>query len=157
MKAIVVESPGGLEKLVLRDLPAPVPGPDDVLISVVYAACNWSDLQKREGVYPHPVKYPAVMGLEVSGRVAALGRKVKGLAVGDRVAAVTGPDLLGGYAELCCVHKDYVIKLPDGICLAQGAAFPVTGRPAIICCTPPIICGGARLSSSMPSAARWAP
>ncbi len=130
MKAIVVENPGGLDKLVLRDLPAPVPGPDDVLVSVVYAACNWSDLQKREGVYPHPVKYPAVMGLEVSGRVAAVGRKVKGLAVGDRVAAVTGPDLLGGYAELCCVHKDYVIKLPDSICLALGAAFPVTGQTA---------------------------
>ena len=130
MKAIVVESPGGLDKLVLRDLPAPVPGPDDVLISVVYAACNWSDLQKREGIYPHPVTYPAVMGLEVSGRVAAVGAKVKGLAAGDRVAAVTGPNLLGGYAELCRVHKDYIIKLPDSICLALGAAFPVTGQTA---------------------------
>ena len=130
MKAIVVESPGGLDKLVLRDLPVPEPGPEDVLISVVYAACNWSDLQKREGVYPHPVKYPAIMGLEVSGRVAAIGRKVKSIAVGDRVAAVTGPDLLGGYAEYCRVHKDYVIKLPDSICLALGAAFPVTGQTA---------------------------
>ena len=130
MKAIVVESPGGPDKLVLRDVPAPAPGPEDVLISVVYAACNWSDLQKREGVYPHPVKYPAIMGLEVSGRVAAVGSKVRNLAVGDRVAAVTGPDLLGGYAELCRVHKDYVIKLPDSLCLAQCAAFPVTGQTA---------------------------
>ena len=130
MKAIVVESPGGLDKLVLRHVPAPAPGPEDVLISVVYAACNWSDLQKREGVYPHPVKYPAIMGLEVSGRVAAVGGKVRNLAVGDRVAAVTGPDLLGGYAELCRVHKDYVIKLPDSLCLAQGAAFPVVGQTA---------------------------
>lgn len=130
MRAVVVESPGGLESLVLRDLPVPEPGPEEVLIAVVYAACNWSDLQKREGIYPHPVKYPAVLGLEVSGRVAALGRKVKGLSVGDRVAAVTGPNLLGGYAEFSCVHKDYVIKLPDSLCLALGAAFPVTGQTA---------------------------
>ena len=130
MRAVVVESPGGLESLVVRDLPTPEPGPEDVLIAVVYAACNWSDLQKREGIYPHPVNYPAVLGLEVSGRVAAVGRKVKGFSVGDRVAAVTGPNLLGGYAEFCCVHKDYVIKLPDNICLALGAAFPVTGQTA---------------------------
>lgn len=127
MRAVVVETPGGLEKLALREMPDPQVGPEDVRIKVVYAACNWSDLQKREGIYPHPVKYPAIMGLEVSGRVDKVGNRVRGLQVGDRVAAVTGPDLLGGYAELCCVPKEYIIKLPDGMDLAQAAAWPVTG------------------------------
>ena len=46
MRAIVVENPGGLDALCLKDLAAPVPGPEDMLIEVAYAACNWSDIQK---------------------------------------------------------------------------------------------------------------
>ncbi len=130
MRAVVVETPGGLDKLVLRDVPVPEIGPEDVLIETAYAALNWSDLQKREGIYPHPVKYPAVMGLEVSGRVKAVGAKVRGFKPGDRVAAVTGPDLLGGYAEYCRVHKNYAFQVPEHISLAQAAAFPVTGFTA---------------------------
>jgi len=52
MRAIVVERPGGLEALALREVLAPAPGPDEVLIEVAYAGCNWSDVQKRQGVYP---------------------------------------------------------------------------------------------------------
>src|SRR5690606_36538218 len=79
MRAIVVEQTGGPEKLVQRDLPEPVAGPGEVVIDVAYAAANWSDIQKREGVYPDPVQYPAVLGLEVSGHVAAVGRGVRHL------------------------------------------------------------------------------
>jgi NADPH2:quinone reductase len=59
MRAIVVESPGGLETLQLKDVPAPEPGPGEVLVDVAYASCNWSDIQKRRGVYPDRVAYPA--------------------------------------------------------------------------------------------------
>ncbi|MCP4628231.1 MAG: zinc-binding dehydrogenase [bacterium] len=130
MRAIVVENPGGLDKLCLKDLATPVPGPEDVLIEVAYAACNWSDIQKREGVYPTPVAYPAVLGLEASGYIRQVGEKVEQLRVGDRVAAITGPHLLGGYAEFCCIHQNYVISLPQEFSLQIGAAFPVVSLTA---------------------------
>jgi len=130
MRAIVVQNPGGLDALCLKDLAAPVPGPEDVLVEVAYAACNWSDLQKREGVYPTPVAYPAVLGLEVSGYIRQVGEKVKKFRAGDRVAAITGPHLLGGYAEFCCIHQNYVISLPHKLSWQLGAAFPVVSLTA---------------------------
>src|SRR5512145_174002 len=99
MRAILVERPGGLDQLRLVEVPDPVPGAGEVLIEVAFAGCNWSDVQKRRGVYPDPVSYPAIIGLEVSGWIRAVGAGVRGFAAGDRVAALTGPGMLGGYAE----------------------------------------------------------
>ena len=125
MRAIVVEHPGGLEQLTLGEVPSPSPGRDEVLIEVAHAGCNWSDVQKRQGIYPEPVRYPAILGLEVSGRVVAVGPAVREVKVGARVAALTGPRMLGGYAERVTVPAPYVIPLPDTIPLDVGAAFPV--------------------------------
>jgi NADPH:quinone reductase len=125
MRAIVVESPGGPDRLRLRELPRPEPGPGEALIAVAFAGCNWSDIQKRSGIYPDPVTYPVVLGGEVSGCVAAVGPLTRGVTVGDRVAAMTGPHCLGGYAELVSVPVPYLIRLPVGFPLDLGAAFPM--------------------------------
>lgn len=130
MRAIEVVEAGGLDCLRYADLPEPVAGDGEVVIDVAYAAANWSDIQKREGVYPDPVTYPAVIGLEVSGRVSALGSGVTGLDVGQRAAAITGPSMLGGYAEKCVVGADFVIPLPDSLSLKTAAAFPVVALTA---------------------------
>ena len=90
MRAIVVEKPGGLDRLVMKEVADPTCGPDEVLIQVAYAACNWGDIQKRQGVYPDPLRYPAIIGAEVSGRIAAKGDRVRGFKPGTRVAAITG-------------------------------------------------------------------
>lgn len=125
MRAVVVETPGGLNHLLLKEVPDPVPGPGEVVIEVHYAACNWSDVQKREGVYPDPIAYPAVIGLEVSGTVAALGPRVRGLKAGQRVAALVGPGVSGGFADRCLAGAAYVIPLPGDVPFELGAAFPV--------------------------------
>lgn len=125
MRAIEVCEPGGIDKLVYVERPDPVPDAGEVVVEVAHAAANWSDVQKREGVYPDPVTYPAVLGLEVAGTIAALGPGVSGLALGQRVAAITGPRMLGGYAERCALGADYVIPLPDDVPLEAGAAFPM--------------------------------
>lgn len=130
MRAIVVESPGGVEKLQLKDVPAPEPGPGEVLIGVAYASCNWSDIQKRKRVYPDPVVYPMILGGEVSGRIVAKGRGVRGLKTGDRVAGMTGPRCIGGFADRVAVPMDYVIRLPDEFPLDLGAAFPMVALTA---------------------------
>lgn len=130
MRAVVVPEPGGRDVLELRQLPDPAPEPGEVLIEVVFAGCNWSDIQKRQGVYPDPVSYPAVPGLEVSGRVAEVGRGVGDLTPGQRVAAITGPAMLGGYATRCVVGREYVIPLPEAVSDEVGAAFPVVALTA---------------------------
>ncbi len=127
MRAIVVERPGGLEALELRQVAEPEIGPDDVLIDVAYCGCNWADTQRRAGSYPHPVDYPDIIGREVAGTVAAAGDAVEGLAVGDRVAASAWS---GGYAERCAAKADMVTPLPDAVPLDVGAAVQVQGQTA---------------------------
>ena len=130
MRAVVVEQPGGLEKLNITQVPEPVPGPGAIQIRIAFAGCNWSDIQKRQGVYPDPVDYPVVLGAEVSGIVSAAGRGVRNCRVGDRVAAIVGPSFTGGFAQFCVTDSRYVIPLPCGMSLKLGAAFPVVALTA---------------------------
>ena len=130
MRAIVVASPGGPEQLRLADLPQPAPGPGQLLVRVAYASCNWGDVQKRQGVYPTPVAWPAVLGGEVSGWVEALGEGVAGPAPGTRVAAMTGASDTGGYADYAVVPAELAVALPAAMPLATGAAFPTVSLTA---------------------------
>ncbi len=127
MRAVVVDRPGGIEALVVREVPEPVAGPDEVLIETAYCGCNWADLQRRQGTYPHAVDYPHIMGREVSGTVAALGANASGLAVGDRVIAIPSS---GGYAERCIAPARLVSRLPDAVPFDVGAAFQVQALTA---------------------------
>jgi NADPH2:quinone reductase len=130
VRAVLVERPGGLDQLRLAEVPDPVPAAGEVLIDVAFAGCNWSDIQKRRGVYPDPVSYPAIIGLEVSGRIRSAGAGVRGFATGDRVAALTGPRMLGGYAERVAVPAAYATRLPAALPLDVGAAFPAVALTA---------------------------
>ena len=128
MKAVVIHATGGPEQLVVADLPDPAPGAGEVVIDIAYAGCNWADTQVRQGIYPHPMTYPMVLGFEVSGTVAKLGAGVTDVKVGDRVA--TFPEKGGGYAEKCVAGAAGLIKLPDGLPLDIGAAFPIQALTA---------------------------
>ena len=128
MKAVVIHDKGGPDQLVLAEMPDPVPGPGEVVIDVAYAGCNWADTQVRQGIYPHPMVYPLVMGFEVSGTVSKLGPGVTNVKVGDRVA--TFPEKGGGYAEKCVAGAAGLIKLPGNVPLDVGAAFPITALTA---------------------------
>src|SRR5262245_45372197 len=128
VKAVVIHATGGPEQLTLAEMPDPAPGPGEVLLDVAYAGCNWADTQVRVGIYPHPMTYPMVLGFEVAGTVAALGAGVSNVKVGDRVA--TFPEKGGAYAEKCVASAAGLIKLPDGIGLDVGAAFPIQALTA---------------------------
>lgn len=128
MRAAVVDRPGGLDALAVREVGEPVPAPGEVLIEVAYCGCNWADIQRRQGIYPHPVSYPHVMGREVSGNVLALGVGVEAFAVGERVIAILPGS--GGYAERCTAPAELVTGLPADIPLDVGAAFQVQALTA---------------------------
>lgn len=96
-------------------------GPGDVLIEVVAAGVNRADLLQAAGKYPPPPGASPILGLEVSGTVAALGAGVTDVAVGQRVCALlTG----GGYAQLVAVPAEQVLPVPDGVPLPDAAALP---------------------------------
>lgn len=128
MRAAVVDQPGGLNALVVREVPEPDPGPGEVLIETAFCGCNWADIQRRQGTYPHPVSYPHIMGREVSGTALALGDGVEGLEAGERVIAILPGS--GGYAERCTAPVELVTRLPEDIALDVGAAFQVQALTA---------------------------
>ena len=128
MKAAVIVKPGGIENIVVRDLPDPEPGPGEIVVATEYCGCNWGDTMMRVGTYPHPTTYPVVPGWEVAGPVVAVGDGVDTFAAGDRVA-LYAPEA-GGYAERTKGRAAYAIPLPDTIGYRDGAAFIVQGLTA---------------------------
>lgn len=130
MLAIVVNQLGGPEYLKIQEMAPPVPGPGQVSIDVVYAGVNFAEVMGRRGQIAS-IKPPFIPGLEVSGRVRALGEGVTALAVGDPVAAFTG---VGGYAEVAVADARCVVRLDRAagkVTLLVGAALPTTISAAV--------------------------
>jgi NADPH:quinone reductase-like Zn-dependent oxidoreductase len=149
MKAVYISEPGGPEALEIREVPAPVPGPGEVLIDVTACALNHLDVDVREGVSRFPVEPPFVLGVEVVGRIAALGEGVEGWQVGDRVMPLlmdtcgecrfcrTGRESLciaagfisfvtsGGYAERLACSAKRLLRIPDSLSDEAAAALQI--------------------------------
>jgi putative PIG3 family NAD(P)H quinone oxidoreductase len=121
MRAVVVTQPGGPEVLEWRDVPDPSPGPGQVVLDVAASAVNRADLLQRQGHYDPPPGASPYLGLECSGRVAALGDGVDGWAVGDEVCALLSG---GGYAEQVAVPAAQLLPVPEGVDLVSAAALP---------------------------------
>ena len=121
MLAITVPTPGGPEALVLAEVPDPTLAPDEVLLDVVAAGVNRADLLQRQGHYPPPPGASAYLGLECSGRVAAVGADVTGWAVGDEACALLAG---GGYAARVAVPAAQLLPVPTGVSLVDAAALP---------------------------------
>jgi putative PIG3 family NAD(P)H quinone oxidoreductase len=123
MTAIEIAEFGPAEGL--RPVERPVPGPTagEVLIRVEAAGLNRGDIAQRQGRYPPPPGASDVPGLEVAGRVAALGEGVDDWRLGDRVCALIAG---GGYAEYAVAPAAQCLPLPESLTMAQGAALPET-------------------------------
>ena len=129
MRAIVLTEYGEPEVLTLADIAEPEVGPEDVLVDVVATALNRADLLQRRGFYPEPgpKRDHEVPGMELSGRVAAIGSRVGRWAVGDEVMAIVGG---GSYAERISVHERQLMAVPAGVDVADAAAIPEVGITA---------------------------
>jgi NADPH2:quinone reductase len=128
LRAIIIDAPAVKNNLRVGDAPQPTPGPGEALIDVAYCGCNFADTMIASGTYPHPKGYPLVGGLEVSGRIAALGPGVTGVKVGDRVAAFL--EEAGGFADQCVARVERLIPIPADMGLDIAAAFPIQGLTA---------------------------
>lgn len=121
MRAIVITEKGGPEVLVVQEVPDPVPGPEELLVDVVTSAVNRADLLQRRGLYPGPRAAYEIPGLEFAGRVAAVGERVTGHAVGDAVMGIVAG---GGYAERVIIHHRQAMAVPAALGLDTAGAFP---------------------------------
>jgi len=123
MHHIAMEAPGGPEVLVLATGPVPRPATGEVLIRVAAAGINRPDILQRTGNYPPPPGASPILGLEVSGTVAALGAEVAGWHEGDAVCALVAG---GGYAEYCVAPAPQCLPVPKGVALVDAAGLPET-------------------------------
>jgi D-arabinose 1-dehydrogenase-like Zn-dependent alcohol dehydrogenase len=147
MRAMVVTRPGGLDALVLTDVPVPEMRRNDVMIKVEACGVCFHDVVTRNGVLKRGVQMPLIPGHEVSGIVEKVGPEVRDFKPGDRVTTVqrrhicgscrycrTGREtscdereflgdmgINGGYAEFVCVEDDNVAIVPDEVPLDQAA------------------------------------
>ena len=149
MKAVLFHEFGGLDVLQVEEVDDPEPNAGEVLIDVSASALNHLDVDIREGVSRFDVQPPFILGVEVVGRIAALGAGVQGWKVGDRVMPYlmdtcgecrfcrSGRESLcltpgfisfttsGGYAEKLACSARHLIRIPDGLSDEAAAATQI--------------------------------
>lgn len=112
----------GPETLTFSDVPAPSPGPEELLVEVKATALNRADLLQTMGMYPAPAGVPAeIPGLEYAGVVKAVGARVQRWKVGDRVMGLVAG---GAWAEQLLTHEREAMAIPSALSFAQAAAIP---------------------------------
>ncbi len=121
MQQVIFQGTGSADVIQLREAPVPTPGAGQVLIEVVAAGVNRPDVFQRIGNYPPPAGESDVPGLEVSGRVAAIGAQVEGMREGDEVCALLGS---GGYAEYALADAPLCLAVPKGLDLTDAGGVP---------------------------------
>ena len=124
VKAVRIHEYGGPDKMVLDDVDVGAPGPGEA--RVVHQACglNYIDTYQRSGLYQLPA-LPAILGMEASGVVEAVGEGVTVVAPGDRVAYACVP--VGAYCESRVMPAEKLVKLPDSVSFEVGAACMLQG------------------------------
>ncbi|MDD5711571.1 MAG: alcohol dehydrogenase catalytic domain-containing protein, partial [Smithellaceae bacterium] len=155
MKAMVLRGVEDLRAnttpLELADLREPAPGPGEILVKVSACGICHTELDEIEGRTPPPV-YPIVLGHQIVGTVAALGKEVSRFRVGDRIGIgwiywtcgrcpaclagnenlcrqfrATGRDADGGYAEFMTVSENFVYSVPEVFTDVEAAPLLCAG------------------------------
>jgi putative PIG3 family NAD(P)H quinone oxidoreductase len=121
MRYVEAREPGPPEVLKLAKTDVPKPRADEVLIEVAYAGVNRPDCLQRAGGYPPPSDASPIIGLEVAGKIVALGESVRDWRMGDIVCALTPG---GGYAEYCTTPAAFCLPLPRGLSALEAAGLP---------------------------------
>jgi NADPH:quinone reductase-like Zn-dependent oxidoreductase len=123
MRAVVLPSYGEAERLELREIAEPTPGPDEIKVHVAAAGINPIDWKLRSGAYKAymPLDLPAILGRDVSGEVVAVGPHVTDFHVGERVLGV----VKHGYADFVVAPVSAWAEVPAKLDLVDAAALPL--------------------------------
>lgn len=137
MQAIEITKAGGPDVLKPAKRPVPIPKPDEVLIEITAAGVNGPDVMQRKGLYNPPAGVTDIPGLEISGKIVALGSDVEKnyklnsqsqkdaqhqqLKVGYEVCALIAG---GGYAQYAVAPVDNVMLIPQGLSMVEAGIMP---------------------------------
>jgi NADPH2:quinone reductase len=123
MKALLSKTIGGPETLVLEDVPSPVAGPGQVVLTVKACGVNFPDSLIIEDRYQFKPERPFAPGGEVAGTIKEVGEGVTGLTIGQRVLGNTG---WGGMAQEMAIEAHRIIPIPDAMPFDEASAFILT-------------------------------
>ena len=136
MRAVVYDRYGPPDVLRVEELPKPSPGANQVLVEVVATSLNLSEWEGLTGSPAYAriggLRTPRrrVLGSDLAGRVAAVGRGVTGFRVGDEVYG-DNMGLLGGFAEYAVAPVTALSRKPAELTFAQASALPQAGAIAL--------------------------
>jgi len=123
VKAILCKAYGPPDSLVVEDIPSPVAGPGEVVVSVKTASVNFPDVLIIQNKYQLKPPLPFSPGSELAGVVKSVGDGVTHLKPGDPVMAITG---YGAFAEEVKVDVNRLLPIPGGMDFVSAAAFGLT-------------------------------
>ena len=123
MRAAVLTGYGDVDKLEIREVPEPEPGPGEVKVLVAGSSINPIDYGMRSGRLQarFPVTFPAVLGRDASGEVVAVGPGVTALRVGTKVLALASR----AHAEYVVASEQLWAEVPPSLDLVDAAALPL--------------------------------
>ena len=131
MKAVRVHAFGGVDAMIIEDVPRPDPGPHQVLVRVAAAGVGPWDCWVRAGRSVLPQPLPLTLGADFSGEVAAVGAAVGGFARGVPVYGATNPRFTGAYADYALAEAGMLATRPDRLTAVEAASVPVVGCTAL--------------------------
>ncbi|MDJ0363072.1 NADPH:quinone oxidoreductase family protein [Rhodococcus sp. H29-C3] len=107
-----------------EEVPDPAPGAGQLLVQVLAAPANFPDVLLCRGEYQVKPTLPFTPGVELCGRVVAVGDGVTRFAVGDRVVGT--PTLpIGGFAELSVLDEENAFAAPASLDDAEASALTI--------------------------------
>ena len=131
MPAVVLVKKGAIDKAFeVREIPVPVPGDHEVLIQVEAFGLNYADGMAIKGNYRDAPPLPSVLGYDVCGNIAAVGKLVNSFRVGDRVTAMTR---FGGYAGYAVTDERAVVRIKEDTSLCVALALATQAATAWYC------------------------
>ena len=138
MRAVVIDHFGGPEVFSIRNVPIPVPKPDQILVQVDSAGIGVWDNAEREGMlakaFGTQAKFPWILGSEGAGKVVGIGDNVSKFRIGDLVYghiwSPTEPTKAGFYAEYAVLNGEHAWPIPSNISTEQAGPLLIDGATA---------------------------
>ena len=125
-RAIRIHEAGGADVMRLEDVELTAPDAGEVQVRHTAIGLNYIDVYDRSGLYPQAL--PAGLGREAAGVVSAIGPKVRGFRIGDRVAYVVS--VPGSYSDARNVPASRLVRIPAGVTDEQAAVLMLKGMTA---------------------------